>query len=112
VVLLFARSPEAKEFRAEVKQINGVFRLLASRRVLLFAAFSEASGTIPSNAPFVVLETNSRVATEYGVKPGSYGLFVIGPDGNIDLRTTRVLSGQRILDVIDNNYTTQARRRS
>jgi hypothetical protein len=62
--------------------------------------------------PFVLATDVSHVATAYGIDANSYGLFVIGPDGNLDLRSTRVLSAQKIIDAIDNSYVVQARRKS
>jgi hypothetical protein len=63
-------------------------------------------------SPFLLATDASHIATAYGIDANSYGLFVIGPDGNLDLRSTRVLSAQKIIDAIDNSYVVQARRKS
>jgi hypothetical protein len=111
VVLLIAPSAASSRFRRQVKQINRGYRFFASRKTVLVAAFTGEEGTVESNAPFVVLSGATDVAAGYGLPPGSYGLFVIGTDGNIDVRTSRVLSAQKIIDAIDNAYPIQAAQR-
>jgi hypothetical protein len=46
------------------------------------------------------------VAGAYGVT-GPFAIFIIGKDGNIDALSDRVMSGQRILDVMNNSFVVQ-----
>jgi hypothetical protein len=112
VVLLIAPSAGSKEFRTQVKRITKVYRFFETRKVALVAAVADGGARVESTAPFIIVNGASDVAAQYGVRPGTYGLFVIGSDGNIDLRTQRVLSAQRLIDVIDNAEPVQAARQS
>jgi peroxiredoxin len=106
VVLIVARSPAQRIFRAQVGQLQRVYQLLGNRKAVAVAAFTQQSGAIKSNIPFVLAADPAAVAAAYGVT-GPFAIFVIGRDGNIDALSDRVLSGQRILDVINNSYVVQ-----
>jgi hypothetical protein len=110
VVLIFATNPEQKEFKNQVKQITRRFKLLANRNTLFFVAFTKETGVISrSDVPFVVLPDPLSVADSYRV--GDFGIALIGTDGNLDYATDRVITGQKILDVINNSYAAQAQER-
>jgi hypothetical protein len=49
------------------------------------------------------------VADAYRV--GDFGIAVISPDANLDYATDKVITGQKIVDVVNNSYTTQAQER-
>ena len=112
VILLIASSAGKGRFRREVKTINRASRSFTIRKAVFVTAFAQGGEMMRGESPFLLAADPSHIATEYGIDPNSYGLFVIGPDGNLDLRSTRVLSAQRIIDVIDNSYVVQARRKS
>lgn len=112
VVLLVAPSPDSYSFRKQIRRIARVYRLFDTRRAVIIAAFTEHGGELPVVGPVVVVENAADVAARYGVRPGSFGMFIIGMDGNIDMRSRRVLSAQRVIDVIDNAYPVQAQRQS
>jgi peroxiredoxin len=112
VILLIAPSAGKGRFRREVKTINRASRSFTSRKAVLVAAFVQGGEMIRGESPFVLATDASHIATAYGIDANSYGLIVIGPDGNLDLRSTRVLSAQKIIDAIDNSYVVQARRKS
>jgi hypothetical protein len=110
VVLVFATTPQQKIFAKQVKEITKRYKQLAAWNTLFFVAFTRETGIITnSNVPFVVLPDPGTVADEYMV--GDFGIAVIGPDGNLDYATDRVIRGQKILDVITNNYSVQASER-
>jgi len=110
VVLIFATSPAQKTFVRQVKEITRRYRQLSVQNALFFVAFTRESGLVTrSDVPFVVLPDPSSVADEYQV--GDFGIAVIGPDGNLDYATDRVITGQRILDVIVNSYQRQVQSR-
>ncbi len=89
VVLIFATNPEQNEFKKQVKQITRRYKVLANRNVLFFDPLA--------------------VADAYRV--GDFGIAIIGPDGNLDYATDKVITGQKIVDVVNNSYTTQAQER-
>ena len=112
VILLIAPSAGKGRFRREVKTINRASRSFTSRKAVFVAAFAQGGEMMRGELSFLLATHASHIARAYGIDPNSYGLFVIGPDGNLDLRSTRVLSAQRIIDAIDNSYVVQARRKS
>jgi hypothetical protein len=110
VVLIFATTPEQKDFKKQVKQISRRYKVLAARNVLFFVAFTKETGVISrSDVPFVVLPDPLSVADAYRV--GDFGIALISPDGNLDYATDRVITGQKIVDVVNNSYTAQTRER-
>ena len=111
VVLVVAESPDQRIFRKQVKQLQRTYQLLGNRRAVMIAAFTQEPGVIRSNIPFVLAANPPAVAAAYGVQ-GRFAIFVIGKDGNIDEISDRVLSGQRVLDIINNSYVVQRDNRS
>jgi hypothetical protein len=111
VLLIFATRPGQKEFIHQVKEITRRYRQLSAQNALFFVAFTRESGLVTrSDVPFVVLPDPISVADEYRV--GDFGIAVIGPDGNLDYATDRVITGQRILDIIVNSYQRQVQSRA
>jgi hypothetical protein len=106
VVLVVARSPAQRMFRAQVGQLQKVYQLLGNEKALAVAAFTQQPGLIKSNIPFVLAANPAAVAGAYGVT-GPFAIFIIGKDGNIDALSDRVMPGQRILDVINNSFVVQ-----
>lgn len=106
VVVLIAPSPRTRAFRAQVGQLQKAYQRFAAEKLVCFAAFTEEGGTIQSNIPFVVAADGPRVAFLYDV-PKGFAIAVIGPDGNLDCLTDKVLPAQRILDIMDNNFAVQ-----
>ncbi|MEX1110271.1 MAG: hypothetical protein WEB31_00575 [Chthoniobacterales bacterium] len=106
VVLIVAQSPVQRIFRAQVGQLQKAYQLLGNERALAVAAFTQQPGLIKSNIPFVLAANPAAVAGAYGVT-GPFAIFIIGKDGNIDALSDRVMSGQRILDVMNNSFVVQ-----
>jgi hypothetical protein len=110
VVLIFAENPNQKEFIKQIKELNKRSRQLAARYTLFFVAFTKETGLVThTDIPFVILPDPGSVADEYRV--GDFGIAVISPLGNVDYATDRVITGQRVLDVILNSYSTQVQAR-
>lgn len=107
VVIIVAPSPRSWVFRSQVGQLQRVFQRLSATGAICVAAFTEASGRIRSDIPFAIAQDGPRVAFLYGVQP-PFGIIVLGKDGNIDANSTRVLKGQRILDIIGNSFVVQS----
>jgi len=110
VVLIFATDPQQKEFKKQVKNITRVYKNLAERKALFFVAFTRETGVITgSDVPFVVLPDPGSAADAYRV--GDFGIAVIGPDGNLDYATDRIIPGIKIINVMDNSYAIQSQER-
>jgi hypothetical protein len=110
VVLIFATDPQQKEFKKQVKNITKVYKNLAERKALFFVAFTRETGVITgSDVPFVVLPDPGSAADAYRV--GDFGIAVIGPDGNLDYATDRIIPGVKIINVMDNSYAVQSQER-
>ncbi len=110
VVLLVAPSPRSHAFRKQVKRFEQEYRSFAARGVIFVAAFTESSEGLRSNIPFAVARDGVAVAARYEA-PGPFALLVIGKDGNLDLRTSRVSPVSRAMDAILNNFALQSAER-
>lgn len=106
VVLLIAADPRSWTFRRQVGHLQRVYQRLAATGAICVAAFTREPGTIRSNIPFVLAQDGPQVSSIFGAGSG-FNIAVIGKDGNIDEITNRVLSGQRILDIINNSFAVQ-----
>ena len=112
VFLLMARSPKEKDFVEQVKRMKDLYPEFAARKVVCAAAFLEnPDERIPSDIPFVVVSNGPQVIADYGAK-GSFDVVVIGPDGNIDMSTTKVVPGTRLRDMVINTYAVQSDERN
>jgi peroxiredoxin len=107
VVILVAPGPRSWVFRSQVGQLQRVFQRLSATGAICVAAFTESTGQIRSDIPFVLATDGPRVAFLYGVQ-GRFAVIVLGKDGNIDVNSPRVLKGQRILDIIGNSFVVQS----
>lgn len=107
VVLVIASEPRNKAFRKQLDWLKDTYSQLASKGAVFIAAFRQGEGPVKSNIPFVVANNGDAVANAYGVQ-GDFALVVIGRDGNVDYQTDQARTGQRIRDVIINNYSVQA----
>lgn len=106
VVLVIANSPRQGAFRSQVGQLQKIYERFAAEKLLCVAAFSGEQDMIRSNIPFLTVPDGPGTAAAYDV-PTGFAIAVIGPDGNLDCFSTRVLPAQRIFDIIQNSYTKQ-----
>lgn len=107
VVLVIADSPRSGAFRKQAAWLRQTYSQLAAKGAVFIAAFREGEGPVKSDIPFVVANNGSAVASAYGVE-GGFGLVVIGRDGNVDYQTSQVRTGERVRDLIINNFQVQA----
>ena len=112
VVILVAPSPDAKALRKETARIEALYLDFSSKKTIFVAAFTAQTGRVQSNVPYAVAANGPSVAAAYGAKPGEFSVIVIGPDGNVDMVSDKVEGAQRILDVINNTFQTQAAART
>jgi len=110
VVVIVARSPRDRLFRAQVGQLQKMYQRYAAHNVLFIAAFTDEQGRIKSNIPFVLAPDGPRTALDFQIS-GRFGIAFIGRDGNVDYVTDKVLPAQRIYDVIGASYVTQEKLR-
>jgi hypothetical protein len=106
VVIVVAKSPEARAFRKQLKALLPIYQEFASRKVVFIAAFSEGGGEVKSNIPFVVANNGPAVAAAYDLREDLV-VAIIGRDGNLDLITDKVLAAFRVREVIQNSYEVQ-----
>lgn len=107
VIVVIADSPKNGTFRKQLKWLEDNYTQLAAKGAVFVAAFRSGEGPVRSDIPFIVANNGAAVASAYGVE-GEFGLAVIGRDGNLDYVTDRIRSGQRVRDLIINNYANQA----
>jgi len=107
VIVLIADSPRNGAFRKQVKWLEANYSQLAAKGAVFVAAFRSGEGPVKSDIPFIVANNGAAVAGAYGVE-GEFALAVVGRDGNLDYVTDKIRTGQRVRDLIINNYTNQA----
>jgi AhpC/TSA family len=107
VVVLIADSPRTGAFRKQVKWLEDNYSQLAAKGAVFVAAFRSGEGPVKSDIPFIVATNGAGVASAYGVE-GDFALAVVGRDGNLDYVTDKIRTGQRVRDLIINNYANQA----
>jgi hypothetical protein len=106
VVLVIADSPRNGDFRKQLKWLKKTYSELAAKGTVFIAAFRNGEGPVKSDIPFVVANNGAAVASAYDVS-GHFGLAIIGKDGNLDYVTNQVRTGERVRDVIINNFVPQ-----
>jgi peroxiredoxin len=106
VVVIVAESPRTKAFRKQLDRLRNTYSPFASRQTIFVAAFRQGEGPVRSDLPFVVASNGPAVADAYGVRE-DFNIIIIGKDGNIDYQTSKVLSPERIRDVIQNSFVVQ-----
>jgi hypothetical protein len=107
VIVVIADSPRTGAFRKQVKWLEDNYCQLAAKGAVFVAAFRTGEGPVKSDIPFIVANNGGSVASAYGVE-GDFGLAVVGRDGNLDYVTDKIRTGQRVRDLIINNYANQA----
>ena len=112
VVILVAPSPEAGALRKQAGRIEDLYLDFSAKKTIFVAAFTAQPGRVPSNVPYAIAANGAVVAAAYGVNPNDFSVIVLGPDGNVDMVANKVEGAQRILDIINNTYQTQAAART
>ena len=112
MVILIGTSPDAGDLRKQAQRIEDKYLDFAARKTIFVAAFTGAQGRVASNVPFVIAQNGAAVAATYGAQGKSLAVVVLGPDGNVDMVSTQVEGAQRILDIINNTFQTQAAART
>ena len=107
VVLVITRRARDKEFRAMVSRFRDLYGQFSTEKVLFVAAIEEGSQEVPSDIPFVTVADPAQVAADYGVT-GRFAVAVIGVDGNLDFITQRLVAGERVRDMVFNNFEFQS----
>jgi hypothetical protein len=109
VILLLAQSPSSSGFRSQVKELAMGFDRLATRNVLIFAAFKDSGpDRVQTNMPVIVLPNGPEVCRAYNLQ-GKSAIALIGPDGNLDYQTDKFVTSSRVRQVIGNSYEFQHR---
>ncbi len=113
VVILIASSPNDGDLRKQAGRIADRYLDFAAKKTVFVAAFTSAQPSrVESNVPFVPAQNGAAMAAAYGVQGKGLAVIVLGPDGNVDLVSPQVEGAQRILDVINNTFQTQAAERT
>ena len=112
VVILIATSPEEGDLRKQARRIEDKYLDFAAKKTVFVAAFTGTVGRVPSDVPFVIAQNGAAVAANFGVQGKGIAVIVLGPDGNVDMTSTQVEGAQRILDIINNTFQTQAASRT
>ena len=106
VVIVFTREAGNRAFKKQLRELAPLYQELASKRVIFIAALQQGDGPVKSNIPFVIANDGAGVAGRYNVAE-KFSIAIIGPDGNIDYQTGKVLPGGRVRDVVQNSFVVQ-----
>lgn len=106
MIVLLADSPSRGDFREQLKEMERSFDRLAIRKTVIAAAFQKNDGEIRTNMPVVTLPEGEKVCAAFPLK-GKFSIALIGPDGNVDYITDKVLNTNRILEVMQNSFEIQ-----
>ena len=107
LILLLADSPNRAAFKAQLKELAGSFDRLAIRSTVVAAGFKGGdTSVVRSNVPLVLLPEGAAACAAFQLK-GEFAIVLVGPDGNIDYQTGKVLNMNRILEVMQNSYEIQ-----
>jgi hypothetical protein len=109
VVLIIARTAQARALRTQLGNLRAAYHDSASRGAVFVAAILDGD-TVPSDIPFVHANNPASVAAAYGMQ-GDFLIAVIGRDGNLDLVTDKPIPGMRVFEVIKNNFDVQDKAR-
>jgi len=105
-VILIAPDPGNWTFRSQVGQLQRVYERLGTHGTLFFAAFTGTPDRVRSNIPFIQVGDGPRVGFLFEATEG-FAIAIVGRDGNLDCLSNRVLTGQRVFDVIENSFAMQ-----
>lgn len=107
IVIVVAPTPLSKEFRKQVRKLEKEYHRFAAQKAIFVAAFTASDGEgLRSSIPFAIARNGAELAARYGVQ-GPFALLVVGIDGNLDLRTSKVTGTYAVRDAILNNYQRQ-----
>ena len=106
VVLVIAEDARSGTFKKQLKELGPIYQEFAGKGVIFIAALKHDNGPVRSNIPFVIAVDGPGVAAKYHVTE-KFQIAIIGPDGNIDYQTDKVLPGGRVRDVIQNSFVVQ-----
>ena len=111
VVVLIAPGADNGDFRKQARLIEKRYLDMSARKIVFIAAFAGGTPTrVESSIPFALAADGPGTAAAFDAV-GKFVCVVIGPDGNVDLRSDRVEPAQRILDVVNNSQQPQAAER-
>jgi len=109
VVLVIAKSPKNGDLKKQVKNLKDIYQQFANKQVIFVAVFTEESGPVKSDIPFVVANNGAAVASAYSMPAkDKFNIVIIGKDGNVDYQTSKVIGAERVRDVIQNSYAVQS----
>jgi hypothetical protein len=106
VLILFTDTPLNHAFRHQLRKLKSRYEYMAAHGLICAVAFTKEVGSVPSNIPFITLLNGESSARAYGVS-GSFGIALLGADGNLDCLSIHPLPGQRIADLMDASFTVQ-----
>lgn len=106
VLMLFTDTPSNHAFCHQLRELKSHYEYMAAHGLICAVAFTQKIGPVPSNIPFITLLNGESSARAYGIS-GSFGIALLGADGNLDCLSIHPLPGQRIADLMDASFTVQ-----
>jgi hypothetical protein len=119
VVLLLGDSASRSRVKDQIELLESFYPKLAARKVLFLSAFTNPSDhEVKSNIPFTpalqpeaALNAYQQLALTSDKAAKKPAIAIIGPDGNVDYIGEKILSGERVREIILNNHSVQTKSR-
>jgi len=108
MVIIVADRANQGNVRKQARNLERVYRDFAGLRTVFIAAFTGESGRATSDVPFAYASDPAAVKAKLGAT-GNFTIFVVASDGAVAEQSNKVLSGQRVLDIIQNSRPQQLR---
>jgi hypothetical protein len=107
VIILLADSHSRGSFKAQLRELDASFDRLAIRGTVIAAGFKKGNPEVANtNIPLILLPDGAAACAAFRTK-NEFTIVLVGPDGNVDYQTSKVLNINRILEVMQNNYEIQ-----
>ncbi len=103
VILLLTDSPKNDAFLRQIREIEKAAERFAIRKTVFATGIVSApDATIKTTLPLRRLAAADQAFQLLQIKD-RHAIVLLGPDGNIDYQTAKVLSANRILEVLQNS---------
>ena len=119
IVLLLGEKASRSQVKDQAQLLESFYSKLAARKVLFLSAFTHPSDhEVRSNIPFTpvthadaTLNAYRQLAQRSDSSAKTPAIAIIGPDGNVDYIGEKILSGERVREIILNNHSVQTKSR-
>lgn len=119
ILLLLGDKASRSRVTDQAQLLEGFYSKLAARKMIFLSAFTDPTDNqVRSNVPFTPVEDPLATVASYKAlaqastgSPQTPTVAIIGPDGNVDYIGEKLLSGERVREIMLNNHSVQTKSR-